>query len=146
AGGNGVFLYATGGGFPNSTFNGSNYWVDIVFNSTTQSTTPPTVTGETPLPNATGIAQNTTVTATFSKAVQAGTISFVLKDAGGTAVPATVAYDSGTNTAALTPTAHLAAMSTCSATVSGATDLSGNVMAAPFSWSFTTTCTVGNAT
>ena len=30
-GGNGVFLYASGGGFPTNTFNAANYWVDVVF-------------------------------------------------------------------------------------------------------------------
>jgi hypothetical protein len=30
-GGNGVYVYATGGGFPSNTFNSSNYWVDLVF-------------------------------------------------------------------------------------------------------------------
>jgi len=31
SGGNAVFRYGAGGGFPNQTFNGSNYWVDLVF-------------------------------------------------------------------------------------------------------------------
>ena len=31
AGGNGVFIYASGGGFPVATFNMGNYWVDLVF-------------------------------------------------------------------------------------------------------------------
>lgn len=31
-GGNGVFAY--GGGFPNETYNGSNYWVDVIFKPT----------------------------------------------------------------------------------------------------------------
>ena len=29
--GNGVYLYATGGGFPANTYNATNYWVDVVF-------------------------------------------------------------------------------------------------------------------
>ena len=31
SGGNGVYRYGSGGGFPNSTYNASNYWVDVVF-------------------------------------------------------------------------------------------------------------------
>jgi len=31
AGGNGVFRYGTTNAFPNSTYNGNNYWVDVVF-------------------------------------------------------------------------------------------------------------------
>jgi Domain of unknown function (DUF4082)/Mo-co oxidoreductase dimerisation domain len=37
-GSNGVYLYATGGGFPTNTFNSTNYWVDLVFTSTPAST------------------------------------------------------------------------------------------------------------
>ena len=32
--GNGVYLYGTGGGFPTSSYNATNYWVDVMFNST----------------------------------------------------------------------------------------------------------------
>jgi hypothetical protein len=28
---NGVYRYGSGGGFPNSSWNASNYWVDVVF-------------------------------------------------------------------------------------------------------------------
>jgi Domain of unknown function (DUF4082) len=35
AGGNGVYRYGTGGGFPTSTFAASNYWVDVVYTTTT---------------------------------------------------------------------------------------------------------------
>jgi len=31
SGGNGVYLYSAGGGFPNQTWDSSNYWVDVVF-------------------------------------------------------------------------------------------------------------------
>ena len=34
SGGNGVYRYGTGGGFPTSTFAASNYWVDVVFDTT----------------------------------------------------------------------------------------------------------------
>jgi hypothetical protein len=33
-GGNGVYRYGSGGGFPTSTYNASNYWVDVVFTTT----------------------------------------------------------------------------------------------------------------
>jgi methionine-rich copper-binding protein CopC len=138
-GGDGVYIYGTGAAFPINTFQSTNYWVDVVFNSSSVDTTPPAVTGESPLPNANGVAQNAAVTATFSKSVQPATISFVLKDSTGAAVAGSVAYNSSTNTATFTPTAALNASATYTATVSGAKDLSGNVMSAPFSWSFTTT-------
>jgi hypothetical protein len=136
-GGNGLYEYGADG-FPTGSYQSTNYWVDVVFNASTADTTPPAVTGEFPSPNSTGIAQTTAITATFSKAVQPTTISFVLKDSSGNAMPGTVTYDGSTNTATLSFNTSLAGSSTYTATVSGATDLSGNVMAAPFSWSFTT--------
>ncbi len=33
AGGNGVYAYLSGSGFPSSSFNATNYWVDVVFTS-----------------------------------------------------------------------------------------------------------------
>lgn len=40
--GNGLFVYGVGGGFPTSAFQASNYWVDVVYSPTTD-TTPPTI-------------------------------------------------------------------------------------------------------
>jgi hypothetical protein len=98
---------------------------------------PPVITTQSPVAGATGVATTSVVKATFNKAVVASTISFTLKDAGGTAVPATLTYDATTFTATLTPSAALATSTTYTATVSGAQDSGGNVMA-PVSWSFTT--------
>ena len=39
---NGVYLYGGGGVFPTNTFQASNYWVDVVFDTTAADTTPPT--------------------------------------------------------------------------------------------------------
>src|SRR5262249_39138781 len=58
-GGNGVYLYTTGGGFPTASFNGTNYWVDVVFSPANGNA--PTVTAQTPTAGATGIALNTAV-------------------------------------------------------------------------------------
>src|SRR5205807_5193143 len=63
----------------------------------TPDTTPPTVTGHTPASAATGVAVNSSVTATFSEAIQSGTLVFVLKDAGNNAVASTVTYNSTTH-------------------------------------------------
>ncbi len=127
---NGIFGY--GQSFPTGTFNATNYWVDVVFSTAL----PPTVVTESPPPNSTLVSPSTTVSATFSEAVNANTISFVLKDSGGNTVPANLSYNSGTAT--LTPVSALAFSTTYTATVSGATDQAGNVMT-PTSWSFTTT-------
>jgi hypothetical protein len=102
------------------------------------SDTPPAVASTTPTAGATGVALGSTVTATFSEAVQPGTISFVLQDPSGNTVAASLAYNAATNTVTLTPDAPLAASTTYTATVSGAVDLAGTAMTSPISWSFTT--------
>ena len=40
-GGNGVYRYGTGGGFPTSSANSTNYWVDVVFTTTAPPPPPP---------------------------------------------------------------------------------------------------------
>ncbi|MEO8062817.1 MAG: DUF4082 domain-containing protein [Pseudomonadota bacterium] len=62
AGGNGVYTYAPGSVFPSSTWQGTNYWVDVVFDTTSggvADTTAPTVTISTPVATPT---HSTTVT------------------------------------------------------------------------------------
>ena len=49
----GVYAYGSANTFPSSTFNASNYWVDVVY-SQTAGATPPTVTTVTPSSGATG--------------------------------------------------------------------------------------------
>ena len=64
-----------------------------MFTSVTPDTTPPTITAKTPAPGSAGINVGTPVTATFSEFLRTSTINastFVLKDSGGNAVPATV--------------------------------------------------------
>ncbi|MGB8384791.1 MAG: DUF4082 domain-containing protein, partial [Dermatophilaceae bacterium] len=135
-GANGVYRYGTGGGFPANTYQSSNYWVDVVFDTSATDTTPPTVTANSPAANATGVPTTSTVTATFSEPIQAGTAQVALT-AGGTAVPGTAVYDAPSRTVTFTPTAALAVSTVHTATVTGAMDPAGNTMA-PFSWSFTT--------
>jgi len=146
SGGNGVFRGGVGGGFPNQSFNSANYWVDVVFDANAQDTSPPTISAHSPASGATGVAVTSMVTATLSEAVQAGSISFVLKDAGNNTVPATMSYDAANHIATLTPNASLAINTTYTATVTGATDLVGNAMTTPVSWSFSTPSGVTNAT
>jgi glucose/arabinose dehydrogenase len=135
-GGNGVYIYGSSGGFPTKTYLATNYWVDVVFGN---QPSPPTVSGETPAPGATGVSTNTpNITATFSEPVTSGTISFVLKDPSQNLVPASLSYNASTKTATLTPNAPLLVSTTYTATVSGAQDAAGNAMTGPFSWSFTT--------
>lgn len=100
---------------------------------------PPTVTGTDPPDASTKVAVDAKVSATFSKAMDAATLTaatFTLTRAG-TAVPATVTY-AGT-TATLAPAGSLATGALFTATITtGATDDTGHALAANYVWSFTT--------
>ena len=138
-GANGVYRYGSGGGFPANTYQSTNYWVDVVFNTSVVDNTAPTVTANSPTANATGVPTTTTVTATLSEPIQAGTAALALK-VGAANVAGSVVYDAPSRTVTFTPTAALAANMSHTTTVTGAKDPSGNTMA-PFSWSFTTGAT-----
>ena len=145
-GGNGVYVYGSGTAFPGSTFQSSNYWVDVVFSTAVVAdTTPPTVTTVAPASAATGVSRTTAVTATFSEAMDATTISaanFELRDPSSALIAATVAFNTATNVATLMPSAALAASTTFTATVKvGVKDLAGNALASSQVWSFTTIAT-----
>ena len=139
---NGLFKYGAGGGFPSSSYNSTNYWVDVVYSDTVADTTPPQLVAQTPASGATAVPVSSAVTATFSESVTSGSVSFVLKDAANNTVSASVSYNDATRTATLTPTSALTANTTYTATVS-ATDAAGNAMQA-VSWSFTTPTPVTN--
>lgn len=134
---NGIYRYGTG--FPTESWESANYYVDVVFSpgNAPPDTTAPTVTAKSPAAGATGVASGTTVAATFSEAVQSGTVGLTVKDAGGTSVAGSLGYDSATNKSTFTPTAALAASTAYTVTVSGAKDLAGNTMTTT-SWTFTT--------
>ena len=143
-GASGVYHYGTTIAFPTSTYQSSNYWVDVVF-VPTDTATPPTVTSVAPASNSSGVGLSTMATATFSEAMNASTINgttFLLVNSSGTSIPNTVTYNATNTTATLTPTANLATSTTYTATVkggaSGVKDSNGNAMAADFSWLFTT--------
>ena len=132
--------------FPSGARGNSGQWSFYATLNTAADTTPPTVTSQNPGNGATGVARNTTVTATFSEAVQASTISFNLQDPSGTTVSASVSYNSSNYTVTLTPSSSLAYATTYTATISGAQDLAGNVMST-VSWSFTSaSITIGDTT
>src|SRR5262249_54562960 len=78
--------------------------------------------------------------------VQSNSISFALTDPNHNVIPATVSYNNATVTAILTPNAPLAGGTKYTATVSGATDSSGDIMAGQGSWSFTTAYTLWSST
>jgi hypothetical protein len=115
--------------------------------------TPPTVTGVTPVNGATGVSRSTPVTATFSEAIGAATLTtgtFVLRNPANAVVAGTVSYNGASRVGTLTPTTALAASTTYTATVTGGVtglkDVAGNHLASSFVWSFTTAATTLGST
>lgn len=105
---------------------------------------PPTVTVTSPVANDSNVPVTSAVTATFgilTEKMNPASINvqtFILNGAAG-ALTGTVAYDSPTNRATFTPDSQLAANTVYTATITtGATDMAGNPLAAPITWSFTT--------
>ncbi|TDQ05513.1 DUF4082 domain-containing protein [Labedaea rhizosphaerae] len=134
AGGQGVFEY--GGGFPSNSYNSTNYWVDVVVDTAGADNTAPTITSTTPPSGATGVSTGTGVTANFSEAVNASSVQMTVTGPGGTAAgTTTVAPDAKSVTFA--STGALAGSTTYTVSVQ-ATDLQGNAMGTPYTWSFTT--------
>ena len=135
-GGNG--LYALGGpNFPTSSYSGTSYGVDVIFDTTQPPGAPPVVTNVTPYPGSSSNPANNGLTATLSKPVTPSTASFAVRDSSGNTVPGSVTFDSTDTIATFTPTNPLAADTTYNATVSGAKDQFGQAMT-PYTYSFTT--------
>ncbi|NOR80437.1 MAG: hypothetical protein GQ529_06330, partial [Methyloprofundus sp.] len=122
------------------------------FTTAAPDTTPPELITQSPAAGATGIATNTTLTATFSEALDAATIASSTFEIRGPApdnvlIPATVSYDSITFIATLTPSAVLTVSTAYTATVKGGTidprvkDVAGNALVADVTWTFTTVAT-----
>ena len=141
---NGLYRYTATAAFPNSSFQSSNYWVDVVFSTSSGSdVTPPTVTSVSPLSGATGVSVGTTVVANFSEAVNSATVTgttFQLRGPGTNLVTASVTTSGSQIT--LNPSAALAGSTLYTVTIvggaSGVKDLAGNALASNYTWSFTT--------
>jgi hypothetical protein len=133
---NGVYKYDAAG-FPTVGYAASNYWVDVVYTTSSSDTTKPTLTDKDPASGATGVAASTDVTATFSESAIASSITMALRDSNDALVNGSTAYDSATRRATFNPSSALKDSETYTATVSGATDAAGNTMDS-VSWSFTT--------
>ncbi len=106
-------------------------------------TSPPIVLVVTPTNGAANVAVGTTVTVTFSEAMDANTINSttvrLTNSTTSTAVTGVVSYNSANNTATFTPNAPLAFANAYSITVTtGAKDAAGNSVATAFSAIFAT--------
>ena len=101
---NAVYAYGSSSSFPTSTYGASNYWVDVVFDTTLA---PKVVSFA---PSGLNVALSVPVTATFSEPVDPSTVNsttFELLDGNNAAVSAAVTYNAGTQTATLQPSVTL---------------------------------------
>ena len=104
-------------------------------------TTPPTVASTIPASGAAGVTATSSITTTFSEAVQPATVTtstYTLKNSAGTSIAGTVTLTNG-NLATFDPTSTLAASTSYTATITtGVKDSAGNPMTSAKIWSFTT--------
>ena len=132
---NGFYRYASSSGFPDQVYDAEYYWVDAVFNPAGNPA--PAVSSVSPGAGATGVDVGVKPAATFNQAVTGSSVVFGVKDASNAVVAGTVSYDAASSTATFTPGSALAYGTTYTATVSGATNATGQSMASS-SWTFTT--------
>jgi methionine-rich copper-binding protein CopC len=132
--GNGV--YRVGAGFPNQTYNGGNYYVDVVF--TVNDVYAPAVNSATPVPGSSSVPVTVQPQVTFGEPIQAGTATFTVRDATEAAIAGTVSLDATRKTLTFVPAAPLAPGEPFTVSVVGALDDAGNTMTEPHEFTFTT--------
>ncbi|GII80747.1 hypothetical protein Sru01_57290 [Sphaerisporangium rufum] len=132
--GNGI--YRSGAGFPDQTYNGGNYYVDVVF--TVKDIYPPAVTAAAPVPGSSSVPPAVQPKVTFGEPVQAGTTTFTLKDATNAVVAGTASLDASRTTLTFAPAGPLGAGERFTVAVTGAKDDAGNTMTQPYTFAFTT--------
>ena len=120
--------------FPATSFRGTNYYVDAVFETT--DTSPLTVVGQWPLAGSTSVPTGVTVSATLSKKVVAGSPAMSVSTEGGVAVAGTTSFDASTKTVTFRPTSALDNGTKYQVMVS-ASDPDGRPVTSGGSWSFT---------
>jgi len=134
--GNGVFSYGRISAFPDSSFNQSNYWIDVRLQTGASDDAGPLLLAIAPGNGATAAATTDPVAVTVDEPIDQATLtdsSFVLRDGAGVAVPSTVHWSAVTRTVTLEPRT-LVPGATYTATVA-LRDPSGNPLQA--GWSFT---------
>ncbi|HSA52168.1 MAG TPA: DUF4082 domain-containing protein [Yinghuangia sp.] len=135
---NGVYKYASSTTFPTDTYQASNYWVDVLFDTDGTDTTAPLIATRLPQADATGVPVAVQPRADFTEAVKPSSITFTLKQ-GATTVPATLEYDDPAQPTQviLKPDSPLAHSTQYTATLGNFQDLAGNVGTGA-TWTFTT--------
>ncbi len=120
---------------------GSPVYVEL-YNRNRDNNTRPTVISTVPGNLATDVPINQIIHATFSEGIAPATVNatnFTVSAPGGVSVAGVVTYDSGSSVVTFAPAAGLANNTKYTATIkTGITDLSGNILANDYVWTFTT--------
>ncbi|OLR91182.1 hypothetical protein BJP25_29965 [Actinokineospora bangkokensis] len=107
-GGNGLYRYGAGGGFPTGTYNATNYWVDVLWTAGANGdTTPPTIVSRTPAESATNVPLNSPVTMTFSEPVDLSSAQFSMTDPGWAKLGGALTISADQKTVTFTPSAPM---------------------------------------
>ncbi|MDQ1554290.1 MAG: hypothetical protein QOK46_1368, partial [Microbacteriaceae bacterium] len=128
-------VYSTSGDFPTQDFGATNYFVDAVFESADNSVL--VASNQTPAAGASSVPTGTTISAVFSRAVTASSVTFTVVNASGATVAGATSYAATTRTATFTPTQPLASFVKYTVTLAGS-DAQGIALTTGSSWSFTT--------
>lgn len=115
-------VFGSAGGFPTSTYQDSNYYVDALF--APADAVPLRLASRTPVDGATAVALDAPVTVTFNRPVLADSVAITVTDPDGRPVDGTVSYDAATRTARFAPAVPYAPLTSYLA-VAAAADSSG---------------------
>jgi hypothetical protein len=146
AGGNGVFLQSSTGGFPTDSSMATNYWVDVAFIDS--GAFAPQIVSVTPAPNEFNVFNTVTPTATFSEPLDPASVNestIMLRDMADNPVPVIGSYDANAFKITITPTQPLLTGQVFTATIKGGasgphiTDATGTPLAFDYTWSFVVT-------
>jgi hypothetical protein len=145
---NGVYIYTTTPTFPTSSYQKSNYWVDVIFNSYVPPPDTTTLKMIVAFPGSalTAVSTNTKIDLFFNKSLTPSSVSgsSVFLQNGASAVASSVAYNSADSSITLTPSSPLSSGVNYKMTIKGGAasnalkDGSGNAYANDTVWSFTT--------
>src|SRR5262245_45988505 len=146
AGGNGVFLRSSTGGFPTDSSMATNYWVDVAFIDS--GTFAPQIVSVTPAPNEFNVLNTVAPTATFSEPLDPASVkesTVMLRDMANNPVPVITSYDASAFKITITPAQPLQPVQVYTVTIKGGasaphiTDATGTPLAYDYTWSFVVT-------
>ncbi|GAA1287878.1 DUF4082 domain-containing protein [Saccharothrix xinjiangensis] len=136
ADGNQAGVFMPGGGFPNRSWSGANYWVDVDL-TPFEDVTPPVHTAHTPANGGADVGLAEPLTITYDEPVSEVDSTFQVRDSRGVTMRGALTRANGNRTLVWTPAAPLVRTTTYTAAVR-AGDVYGNIAAGATTWSYTT--------